>query len=413
MGLDDTVDEIDHELGAQLIKLYQTVQVFASKRKEVEDIIHAASNVIKTCPSCYPSLKSLTGKTKLAFDLYRCIYTLGFPHRLHATLVRAAKASNTFIHVTLRIRSARKNGQIPCATPKVKETNNITKPSLLPSFPPPRPMQPPCPPNHINTTRHKQSTPSSQPTSHAIENSSWLDVVKPFLPEQDRGVPLHYLQPETKKQLAQLTGTALRGKILPMQLDAWYSFGFVAARNETQERSLGGLYAVILQGASDPQAIFGRLLKAVQENRLVEFFDDEDYSHFRTIIPDLEDFLTRSPERRWTVWRLKQYIQTDQTVEPPPCLQRDFGFWYCNQREHVDYLKTMYRQVLERITPKELHEACKHGRLLEAVRRAGVPTDAKLNRLFKNDYPSRYVGYDNGKGLQNYDRRFFQKNLAP
>ncbi|EDU46615.1 conserved hypothetical protein [Pyrenophora tritici-repentis Pt-1C-BFP] len=116
-----------------------------------------------------------------------------------------------------------------------------------------------------------------------------------------------------------------------------------------------------------------------------------------------------SNAQRSTVWRLKQFVLNKNETEPPAWAQRDYGFKFCKQREEVLLLKEIYNKICKKISLKDLHTACIHGRLYEAAVQKGVFVDAKYKRLMQNDYPSPFLGYENDKGLKNYRGSFFKK----
>lgn len=197
-------------------------------------------------------------------------------------------------------------------------------------------------------------------------------MVRPYLAAADRGSSPASPRPASNQDTAQLIGAVLRGKILLIEYSAWYTFGFVAAQDENQERILAGMYAAILQDAQSPTAIFRELVKAFETNQLVRLLDIKRYGHFRTLIPRLESFLCTPAGKRSSVWRLIQYIRTEQYTEPPAVLKRDYGFQYCRMHHEVDVLKDIYKRILEKCTAKELHEACKHGRMVELAQQLGA-----------------------------------------
>lgn len=238
-----------------------------------------------------------------------------------------------------------------------------------------------------------------------------MTAVQPYLAQGDRGLALGRLQPAAKQHVAQLVGTVLRKKLLPMQTTAWYSFGFVTTKDEEEERQLAGLYAVLLTTADNPEAIFRELQTALELNTLVALFDTNEYAHFRGLFPYLETFLTTTPTKRSTVWRLRQFIQDPVDDEPPACLQRDYGFSFCRQREEVLRLKAIYVRMLRKLGPKNLHTACVHGRLSEAATKEGLYVDIKDRRFLSNDYGSPFLGLDGEGGLEAYRGPFYRKKL--
>jgi hypothetical protein len=97
--------------------------------------------------------------------------------------------------------------------------------------------------------------------------------------------------------------------------------------------------------------------------------------------------------------------------EPPACLQCDYGFRYCRQREEVLRLKEIYTLMLRKLGPKDLHIACIHGRLFETAVKERVEIDPKDKRFLNNDYGSPFLGLDNEGGLEPYLGSFYRRKL--
>jgi hypothetical protein len=97
--------------------------------------------------------------------------------------------------------------------------------------------------------------------------------------------------------------------------------------------------------------------------------------------------------------------------EPPACLQRDYGFKYCRQREEVLRLKEIYTRMLRKLGPKDLHTACVHGRLFGTAAKEGVEIDPNDKRFLNSDYGSPFLGLDNAGGLEAYRGPFYRRKL--
>jgi hypothetical protein len=238
-----------------------------------------------------------------------------------------------------------------------------------------------------------------------------MTTVQPYLAQKDRNLALNRLQPAAKQNVTTLIGTVLQSKLLPMQTAAWYAFGFVTMKDEEQERTLAGLYAAILEEATNREAIFQELQTAVENGKLVTLFDKYQYGHFRQQFPYLQTFLTTPPTKRSTVWRLREFLLDPLDDQPPACLQRDYGFKFCRQREEVLRLKVIYTNMLRSMGPKELHIACVNGRLAEAAMKEGVVVAVKDKRFLKNDYGSPFLGTDCEGGFEAYRGPFYRKNI--
>ncbi|CBX96764.1 hypothetical protein LEMA_P098950.1 [Plenodomus lingam JN3] len=251
---------------------------------------------------------------------------------------------------------------------------------------------------------------------HHLESPLWMrrpnneNAMSSLVPL--RQTILLRLEPISKQITAHLVATVLRGAILPVSSEAWYQFGFVATEDEAKERHLAGLYATMLKESSNTEAIFRDLVKALETNSLVQLFDMHEYSQFREVFPSLEDFLNTTPTKRPTVWRLRQFVDSSQAVEPPACLQRDYGFKYCCRREEVERMKAVYAVMLRRLGPMRVHSYCTVNRLYEeGIIKTGIPMNASDARLMQNDYMSPFMGFDNDLGLAAYRGPLFRKSL--
>ncbi|KAI4671078.1 uncharacterized protein J4E88_009476 [Alternaria novae-zelandiae] len=419
-GIDDANAKgsmIDRELGDEIIRLSHDVHAFDGSMRDLNKLVQFASTMTRVNHNLRDRLRYLLEKTYFANKLFDLICALGFPERVYCTLVRAARSSQTFRKVNFHLRPQSPVKNVSFTTPLAVPTQpNASKPSsppqkemskrkqryeatatetaiAAPILPSPLPPLPPPP----------------QPALTSL--GSLMTVVQPYLNQKDRGLALHCLQPATKRETAQLVGTVLRERLLQMQTAAWFSFGFVTAKDEEQERQLAGLYVAILKEAKDPEAAFRELQTALETNSIVQLFDKYEYSHFRDIFHYLKTFLTTPPHKRSTVWRLRQFIQDPADDDPPACLQRDYGFRFCRQREEVLRLKEIYVNILKKLGPQKLDIACLNGRLSETAMKEGVHVDQKDRRFLKNDYGSPFLGVDCEGGLENYRGPFYRKPL--
>jgi hypothetical protein len=241
------------------------------------------------------------------------------------------------------------------------------------------------------------------------QHSDIASVIRPYLTSADQALSVAQLSPAAKQDTAQLLGAVLRGKLLPISFHAYYSFGFVTAQDTGQERQLAGLYSAILQEALTPTTIFRELVQALETNTLVRLFDIKEYAHFRQLFPRLESFLRTPPEKRSSVWRLIQYIRIETYTEPAAVLKRDYGLQFCITHQEVDLLKAIYTRILAKCSPKELHEACKHGRMVELAQQKGVHVEHGHRRFMQNDYGYPGVGFDNDEGLERHRAPLFKR----
>ncbi|KAI4638294.1 hypothetical protein J4E93_010293 [Alternaria ventricosa] len=416
-GIDDNDDKgsmLDRELGEKIIRLSQNVHAFDGSMKELNKLVQFASTMTRVLHNLRDRLKYILEKTHFANKLFDLICALGFPERVYSTLVRAARSSQTFRKVNFHLRPQSPVKNVSFATPTASATPTTIKPSSPPQKEKSKRMQQ-YEATAIGTAVAVPALPSlplpSPPQQALTSLGPLMTAVQPYLNQQDRGLDLHSLQPATKQETAQLIGTILRERLLSTQTAAWYSFGFVTAKDEEQERQLAGLYVAILKEAKDPEAAFRELQTALETNSIVKLFDQYEYAHFRDLFPYLKTFLSTPPTKRSTVWRLRQFIQDPIDDEPPACLQRDYGFKFCRPREEVLRVKEIYTKMLRKMGPQKLDIACINGRLSETAMKEGVYVDHKDRRFLKNDYGSPFLGLDCEGGLENYRGPFYRKPL--
>jgi len=418
-GIDDMDKKgsmLDRELGDKIIRLSHDVHAFEGSMRDLNKLIQFASTMTRVNHNLRDRLRYLLEKTYFANKLFDLICALGFPELVYSTLVRAARSSQTFRNVNFHLRPQSPVKSVSFATPMASPT----LPKTIKPSPPPQKEKSKQRQRYEATaietaiaapTLPSLPLPSSPPQPALTGLGPLMTAVQPYLNQQDRNLSLHSLQPATKQETAQLIGTVLRERLLSTQTAAWYSFGFVTAKDEEQERQLAGLYVAILKDAEDPEAAFRELQTALKMNSIVHLFDKYEYSHFRELFPYLKAFLSTPPRKRSTVWRLRQFIQDPTDDEPPACLQRDYGFKYCRHREEVLRLKEMYSNILKKLGPQKLDIACSNGRLSETAMKEGVHIGQKDRRFLKNDYGSPFLGVDCEGGLENYRGPFYRKPL--
>lgn len=432
--------QLDCVLGDRLIELHQIVQSHDRSMRQFHVLVHLASTMTKTIEHLQQRLNSLLLNAKFGKDLYALILTLGFPERAFATFVRAAKTSQAFSFTKFHISatppssppqkkvtfgasptsSSKKVTPIPpksvlkLSTARISSTLPSSAGNMAvrtPSPPsPPRPQRPATKHSGSNPGRTaSQATPPSPSPLPSIPTNDIFAVVRPYLSEEDQAIGLLRLQPASKQDSAQLLGAVLRGKLLPKGTNAFHTFGFVTLRNESDERTLGGLYAAILQESTDPPSIFREIMQAVETHTLVDLIKRKEYSHILSQLPSsLSTFLAAPVAERPTVWHLMQFAADESSTSPPAYLQRDYGFKMCRLREEVQRLKDIYWDLLKTVDPIELHYACVHGRLYRfaKLRGSAIPKD---ERLMNNDSPAEHIGFENGKGLETYRGPFFRR----
>jgi hypothetical protein len=418
---DPAMDENQFKVGSHILTLYQATKGYDKSVGQLYSLIHLASAAIEKFPSLQKDIASVLGGGKFPHKLFQLICTLSFPKRAHSTFVLMAQTSASFRRVKICTKSNMKLlRQSPTAS-RSKASPRTTTPS--PKKSPIIPLSTRTTPAANSSQKNAQAAPRMTLQHRSREKPSEtppldphadiLTVIRPYLAEEDRAIGLARLQPASKQDTARLTGAVLRRNLLPLSANAWYAFGFVTTGTEEEERRLAGFYADILQATqnSDPISVFTELVQALETNKLAQLFDKKGYAHFRQLFPRLEHFLSAPPERRSTVWRLIHFIRDEGNTEPPASLQRDYGFWCCQQRDEVSRLKNHYAAILEKVNPMDLHNACTNGRLYEFARETGVLIDLKDKRLMQNNAPALCVGFDNQIGLAAFRGRFYKRSL--
>ncbi|KAF2854920.1 hypothetical protein T440DRAFT_464248 [Plenodomus tracheiphilus IPT5] len=432
----------DSELGDQIISLHQQVIACKNSMRDTHALIEFASQLTRIITHLQDRLRGLLGRAKFAGELYQLICGLGFPEHVYSTLIRAASSSRNFENIIFYFSpetpSRRVAFKSPTTSPMYTPGKVVPyqKAKLLPTATPSRPRQQngPKPPYHhantsppptriVNDSVLQVSSPLQEKSkrlehfesagiSGPINNEDSLAPARPYLSPSDRALSILQLKPQSKQITAHLIATVLRSAILPIASEAWFYFWFVAVKNEDEERYLAGFYAKILKEAQNSEKVFEELMKALEDKTLGCLFDVQGYEHFRKAFPHLELFFNTPPNRSLTVWRLKQFVLSDQSVESPACLQRDYGFKFCRTREEVDRMKMLYTIMLQKVGPIVIHGHCIVNRLYEeGIIKTGIPMNAKDARLMKNDYPSSFLGYDNDLGLVAYRGPFFKRTL--
>ncbi|KAF2128718.1 hypothetical protein P153DRAFT_431611 [Dothidotthia symphoricarpi CBS 119687] len=389
---ENTGSERDCELGDQLIAIQEMVQGYDSSVKQLNTLIQFASRMTRTLSHLQNRLKYLLGKPVFAKEIFQLICAVGFPERAYSTFVRAAKASTVFTETNFHIRLRQTSPTQPLPQQTISTAMLLPRPPLQ---------------GKSQATRQALATPLPLliQTDYADYETS-LGAARPFLQKEDRVIGFVRL-PAAKRDTVQLIRSVLPGKLVPISSSAFYIFGFVTCDTEDQERHLAGFYAWFLEQARHRRSTFQSLTTAVETNTLADLLNIKNLASFNDYFPRLETFLSAVPTP--TVWRLKQFIQDETTDEPPPCLKRDYGFYFCTQREDVAKLKTIYTAILDRVAPLELHAAAINGQLLAfAIQELGV-VDPNMRRFLQNDFGVLRIGFDDMEGLERHRKPLFKK----
>ncbi|KAH3906360.1 hypothetical protein HBH56_202590 [Parastagonospora nodorum] len=155
----------------------------------------------------------------------------------------------------------------------------------------------------------------------------------------------------------------------------WYSFGFVTCRNRSEERTLLGLYQLLLipndesslyrihnrQQGTMPPVPFTEFWKAYESKSLIMLMDAKGLREVRSRLPFLEVFLSAPTSIiRPSVWDLKQFLEIRNPVENPPTssVSVNYGFANCRNREYTCTMMEIYDRVLGVANHLKHHEAC-------------------------------------------------------
>lgn len=136
---------LDRELGDRIILLSQQVNGYDGSTRELDVLIQTASEITRVLPHLQERLRSLLEKTLFADRLYELICTLGFPERVHSTMVRSARASQAFEKVVFHFKPSSPGKTVSFAIP----IENSKQPNPTNPFSPPQQQEKPLSLIHI------------------------------------------------------------------------------------------------------------------------------------------------------------------------------------------------------------------------------------------------------------------------
>lgn len=251
--------------------------------------------------------------------------------------------------------------------------------------------------------------PLSKQESTAKIVAKFYDQAKLYLEEEDQRKEAYELKPDAKQHCYRLLATVLHmAHPNPIEKN-WYNFGFPTCNSEGQISQLGVLYHELLVGDKLYEdvrnytqhtilipkrdnlqtASFGEFWHAYESKTLIQLMDSKGLKARRSAFPFLEGFLCIPPGGlRPSVWDLKQFIAINDPAEFPPSrtLEADYGFMNCKDFEETCFLLEIYKRLLQKANPLELHEACLAGKLFEFAQRFHL-MDESHRRLMRNFYP--------------------------
>ncbi|CZR61330.1 uncharacterized protein PAC_11226 [Phialocephala subalpina] len=169
----------------------------------------------------------------------------------------------------------------------------------------------------------------------------------------------------------------------------WYRFGFCTCIGEREEGRLGGLYQQLLVGHNlfedvhsnvgfsplrNETATFAEFWHAYEAGTLIKLMDSKGLENLRSGFT-LKDF---SPS----------HLRDPNPPEypPMPALEVDYGFMNCKTFEETCILMEIYKRLLEKANPLDLHQACLAGKLFEFAKKYHT-MDKDHRRLMRNFYP--------------------------
>lgn len=135
-GIDDPEYKdqlLDRELGDRIISLSQRIDSYDRSMKELNALVHLASETTRVLLHLQERLRSILEKTRLADKLYELICALGFPERVHSTMVRSARASQSFENVKFHLRPSSPGKTVSFAIPIESSTQPNAKKTLITS----------------------------------------------------------------------------------------------------------------------------------------------------------------------------------------------------------------------------------------------------------------------------------------
>lgn len=252
-----------------------------------------------------------------------------------------------------------------------------------------------------NLPRLQKPTTKEEAESNLVE--TFFDKAKMYLDLRDRNMHPSELKPEAKRDSFFLLSHILHRFTPNPSTMLYHTFGFVTCRNSPEESELVKIYLLLLVPSDGSffytfhnerrsvthTASFTAFWKSYEAGTLLQLIDAHDLKNLRTQLPHLEAFLSVPPSGpRPSVWDLKQFLESsDLATHPPiPAIACDYGFANCKTLEDICTLAEIYRRVVDKANPMELHRACITGRLFEFAS-AFLEMEEGWKLLLENPYP--------------------------
>ena len=240
---------------------------------------------------------------------------------------------------------------------------------------------------------------------------TYFDKAQSYLDKEDWHKDQKDLEPEAKRYAYVFLAASLHAAIpIPIEPN-WNNFGFCTCNSEGEESQLGGLYQRLLHGYEQvfsgfpdryrlqhlsglETASFTEFWQAFETGSLIQLMDAKGLKGDRLQFPHLETYLSVPPSGpQPSVWSLKQFLAVNSLADLPPCpaVNFDYGFINCQTFEEICILMEIYKRLLTKANPLELHKASLAGQLFEFANKFDKMDNAH-KRLMKNFYPLKYEG---------------------
>ncbi|KAI9849141.1 MAG: hypothetical protein M1837_005371 [Sclerophora amabilis] len=86
-----------------------------------------------------------------------------------------------------------------------------------------------------------------------------------------------------------------------------------------------------------------------------------------------------------SVWSFNTFLCTE-VAEAPSSVLVDYGFLYCESARDRLELQGIYKSLLEKADPLDLHQACLQGKLFDFASKY-IPINSRFRKIMKNMYP--------------------------
>ncbi|KAK2786465.1 hypothetical protein FQN52_001141 [Onygenales sp. PD_12] len=233
-----------------------------------------------------------------------------------------------------------------------------------------------------------------------------LEEARTYLDKKDQSIQTPAdLKPQAKADSLFFLGVLYMGVPSP-NMPVWYDFGFCTCVKDSEETALMRIYRKLLLGDIHFEGVstlrgqlgssdltkqqreqrnraFTEFWQAYESRSLMALMDSKGLKTERSKLPYLERFLCDRP--RHSVWSLRQYLEVDDPKNfcPTPAVRFDYGFMNCRNDEETRALMEIYKKLLGKITPLELHEACVTKTVFECAQKFGLMNEGHRRLMSK------------------------------